>query len=50
MSHSIEMNLNEVPEVQDFKVGASVVFRTDTIYIFLNGTDVEDGEGEFPEE
>jgi PKD repeat protein len=48
MTQSIQMDLNEKPITVDFKVGASVVFRTGTIYIFMNGTDVEDGESEFP--
>jgi parallel beta-helix repeat protein len=47
MSHAIQLDLNEVPTTDTFTVGANVVFRTDTIYLFINGSDVEDWESDF---
>lgn len=47
-SQDIIIDLNERPIILDFQRGASSVFRGDTIYMFINATDLpEDYESEF---
>lgn len=41
------LDLNEVPSVVNFNGVPSSVYRADTLYLFINGTDVEDWESEF---
>jgi chitodextrinase len=46
-SQKIYVDLNEVPTTIDLKLGETEVYRNNSILLFINGTDVEDGEGWF---
>jgi parallel beta-helix repeat protein len=47
-SQIITIDLNKIPNIVDLQRGASSVFRGETIYMFINATDVpEDNESEF---
>jgi hypothetical protein len=46
-SQKITIDLNDRPIIVDFQRGSTSVFRSDTTYMFINGSDVEDWESEF---